>query len=165
MFTRCTAQPCWHWLTGGTFDSATGGTFQSDTCGTFHSDTPGTFESDMDGTFKVSQSVYTVHREYRVCVPARNWRRRTRCGLRLGGGSEVVGMVYGKIKTSPSFCRSYYGDVVLVEARRFCYVWCRLETGDRFPATLLCVAPARNWRWKLGVLSCGVPASNSLVNT
>lgn len=49
-------QPCWHWLTGGTFDSATGGTFQSDTGGTFHSDTPGTFESDMDGTFKVSQS-------------------------------------------------------------------------------------------------------------
>ena len=40
---------CWHWLTGGTFDSATGGTF--------HSDTPGTFESDMDGTFKVSQSI------------------------------------------------------------------------------------------------------------
>lgn len=42
-------QPCWHWLTGGTFDSATGGTF--------HSDTPGTFESDMDSTFKVLQSV------------------------------------------------------------------------------------------------------------
>ena len=41
-------QPCWHWLTGGIFDSATGGTF--------HSDTPGTFESDMDGTFKVLQS-------------------------------------------------------------------------------------------------------------
>ena len=40
-------------------------------------------------------------------VPARNWRRRTRCGLRLGGGSEVVGMVYGEIKTSPGFCRSY----------------------------------------------------------
>lgn len=165
MFTRCTAQPCWHWLTGGTFDSATGGTFQSDTCGTFHSDTPGTFESDMDGTFKVSQSVYTVHREYRVCVPDRNWRRRTGWGLRLGGGFKVVGMVYGEIKTNPGFCRSYYGDVVLVEARRLCYVLCRLETGDRFPATLLCVVPARNWRWKLGVLSCGVPASNSLVNT
>ena len=50
-------KPCWHWLTGGTFDSATGGTFQRDTGGTFHSDTPGTFESDMDGTFKVSQSI------------------------------------------------------------------------------------------------------------
>lgn len=50
-------QPCWHWLTGGIFDSATGGTFQSDTGGTFHSDTPGTFESDMDGTFKVLQSI------------------------------------------------------------------------------------------------------------
>jgi hypothetical protein len=50
-------QPCWHWLTGGTFDSATGGTFQSDTDGTFHSDIPGTFESDMGGTFKVLQSV------------------------------------------------------------------------------------------------------------
>ena len=150
-------KPCWHWLTGGTFDSATGSTF--------HSDTPGTFESDMDGTFKVSQSVYTVHREYRVCVPARNWRRRTGWGLRLGGGFKVVGMVYGEIKTNPGFCRSYYGDVVLVEARRLCYVLCRLETGDRFPATLLCVVPARNWRWKLGVLSCGVPASNSLVNT
>lgn len=49
-------QPCWHWLTGGTFDSATGGTFQSDTDGTFHSDIPGTFESDMGGTFKVLQS-------------------------------------------------------------------------------------------------------------
>jgi len=49
-------QPCWHWLTGGIFDSATGGTFQSDTGGTFLSDTPGTFESDMDGTFKVLQS-------------------------------------------------------------------------------------------------------------
>ena len=74
MFTRCTAQPCWHWLTGGTFDSATGSTFQSDTGGTFHSDTPGTFESDMPGTFKVSQSVYTVRRVYRrVGVPARNW--------------------------------------------------------------------------------------------
>ena len=45
---KCLPQPCWHWLTGGTFDSATGGTF--------HSDTPGTFESDMDGTFKVPQS-------------------------------------------------------------------------------------------------------------
>ena len=65
-------KPCWHWLTGGTFDSATGGTFQSDTGGTFHSDTPGTFESDMDGTFKVSQSVYTVRRVCRVGVPARN---------------------------------------------------------------------------------------------
>lgn len=41
-------QPCWHWLTGDTFDSATGGTF--------HSDTPGTFERDMDGIFKVLQS-------------------------------------------------------------------------------------------------------------
>ncbi len=51
-------QPCWHWLTGGTFDSATGGTFQSDTDGTFHSDIPGTFESDMGGTFKVLQSKY-----------------------------------------------------------------------------------------------------------
>ena len=50
-------QPCWHWLTGGTFDSATGGTFQSDTDGIFHSDIPGTFESDMGGTFKVLQSV------------------------------------------------------------------------------------------------------------
>lgn len=50
-------QPCWHWLTGGTFDSATGGIFQSDTGDTFHSDTPGTFESDMDSTFKVLQSV------------------------------------------------------------------------------------------------------------
>jgi hypothetical protein len=50
-------QPCWHWLTGGTFDSATGGTFQSDTDGTFHSDIPGTFESDMGGTFKVLQSI------------------------------------------------------------------------------------------------------------
>ena len=50
-------QPCWHWLTGGTFDSATGGTFQSDTDGTFHSDIPGTFESDMGGTFKVLQSL------------------------------------------------------------------------------------------------------------
>ena len=49
-------QPCWHWLTGGTFDSATGGTFQSDTDGTFHSDIPGTFESDMGDTFKVLQS-------------------------------------------------------------------------------------------------------------
>ena len=49
-------QPCWHWLTGGTFDSATGGTFQSDTDGTFNSDIPGTFESDMGGTFKVLQS-------------------------------------------------------------------------------------------------------------
>ena len=49
-------QPRWHWLTGGTFDSATGGTFQSDTDGTFHSDIPGTFESDMGGTFKVLQS-------------------------------------------------------------------------------------------------------------
>ena len=49
--------PCWHWLTGGTFDSATGGTFQSDTDGTFHSDIPGTFESDMGGTFKVMQSM------------------------------------------------------------------------------------------------------------
>ncbi len=28
-------------------------------------------------------------------------------GLRLGGGFEVVGMVYGEIKTSPGFCRSY----------------------------------------------------------
>ena len=37
-------QPCWHWLTGGTFDSATGGTFQSDTDGTFNSDIPGTFK-------------------------------------------------------------------------------------------------------------------------
>ena len=151
MFTRCTAQPCWHWLTGGTFDSATGGTFQSDTCGTFHSDTPGTFESDMDGTFKVSQSVYTVHREYRVCVPARNWRRRTGWGLRLGGGFKVVGMVYGEIKTNPGFCRSYYGDVVLVEARRLCYggagskleidsrrlryVWCCPGTGGGGPET------------------------------
>lgn len=61
--------------------------------------------------------------------PARNWRRRNRCGLRLGGGTEVVGMVYGEIKTSPGFCRSYYGDVVLVEARRLSCVWCRLETG------------------------------------
>jgi hypothetical protein len=52
-------QPCWHWLTGGTFDSATGGTFQSDTDGTFNSDIPGTFESDMGGTFKVLQSVTT----------------------------------------------------------------------------------------------------------
>jgi hypothetical protein len=50
-------QPCWHWLTGGTFDSATGGTFQSDTDGTFNSDIPGTFESDMGGTFKVLQSL------------------------------------------------------------------------------------------------------------
>ena len=49
-------QPCWHWLTGGTFDSATGCTFESDTDGTFHSDIPGTFESDMGGTFKVLQS-------------------------------------------------------------------------------------------------------------
>jgi hypothetical protein len=49
-------QPCWHWLTGGTFDSATGGTFQSDTDGTFNSDIHGTFESDMGGTFKVLQS-------------------------------------------------------------------------------------------------------------
>lgn len=40
-------KPCWHWLTGGTFDAI---------CGTFQSDTPGTFESNMDGTFKVSQS-------------------------------------------------------------------------------------------------------------
>ena len=97
-------------------------------------------------------------------VPARNWTRRTGWRLRLGGGSEVVGIVYGEIKTSLGFCRSYYGDVVLVEARRLCYVWCRLETGRVSPATLLCVAPARNWRWKLGVLSCGVPASNGLVN-
>ena len=51
-------QPCWHWLTGGTFDSATGGTFQTDTDGTNHSDIPGTFESDMGGTFKVLQSIY-----------------------------------------------------------------------------------------------------------
>lgn len=70
-------------------------------------------------------------------------------GLRLGGGFEVVGIVYGEIKTSPGFCRSYYGDVVLVEARRLCYVWCRLETGRGSPETL----------------SCGVPAINSLVNT
>ena len=54
-------QPCWHWLTGGTFDSATGGTFQSDTDGTFHSDIPGTFESDMGGTFKPLQSDYRLH--------------------------------------------------------------------------------------------------------
>ena len=60
---------------------------------------------------------------------ARNWRRRTGCRLRLGGGTEVVGMVYGEIKTSPGFCRSYYGDVVLVEARSLCYVWSRLGTG------------------------------------
>jgi hypothetical protein len=53
-------QPCWHWLTGGTFDSATGGTFQSDTDGTFNSDIPGTFESDMGGTFKVLQSVVRI---------------------------------------------------------------------------------------------------------
>ena len=52
-------QPYWHWLTGGTFDSATGGSFQSDTDGTFHSDIPGTFESDMGGTFKVLQSCVT----------------------------------------------------------------------------------------------------------
>ena len=32
--------------------------------------------------------------------------------------------------------------------------WCRLETGDRFPATLLCVVLALNWRWKPGDLSC-----------
>lgn len=57
-------QPCWHWLTGGTFDSATGGTFQSDTDGTFHSDIPGTFESDMGGTFKVLQSKYGIYAEY-----------------------------------------------------------------------------------------------------
>lgn len=153
-------KPCWHWLTGGTFDSATGGTFQSDMGGTFHSDTPGTFESDMDGTFKVSQSVYTVRRVYRVGVPARSWRRRTRWGLRLGGGSEVVGMVYWENKTSPGFCWSYYGDVVLVEARRLCYVWCRLETGGgssescRVSCRLAIVwsicnrgdaYPARNW--------------------
>lgn len=34
---KCLPQPCWHWLTGGTF------------------------ESDMDGTFKVSQSRPTVY--------------------------------------------------------------------------------------------------------
>ena len=73
-------------------------------------------------------------------------------------------MVYWEIKTIPGFCRSYYGDVVLVEARRLCYVSCRLEPGDRFPEALLCVVPARNWRWKFGVLSCVVPDSNSLVN-
>lgn len=81
-------------------------------------------------------------------VRARNWRRRTGWGLRVGGGFEVVGIVYGEIKTSPGFCRSYYGDVVLVEARRLCYVWCRLETGGGNSE------------------SCrvGVPASNGLVN-
>ncbi len=62
-------------------------------------------------------------------VPARNWRRRTGWRLRLGGGSEVVGIVYGEIKTSLGFCRSYYGDVVLVEARRLCYVLRRPGTG------------------------------------
>ena len=53
-------QPCWHWLTWGTFDSATDGTFQTDTDGTNHSDIPGTFESDMGGTFKVLQSLQEV---------------------------------------------------------------------------------------------------------
>ena len=72
-----------------------------------------------------------------LTVPVRSWRRRTGWGLRLGGEFEVVGMVYGEIKTSLGFCRSYYGDVVLVEARRLCYVGFRLEPGDRFPETLL----------------------------
>ena len=128
MFTRCTAQPCWHWLTRGTFDSATGGTFQSDTGGTFHSDTPGTFESDMDGTFKVSQSVYTVHRECRVeCRLAIVWSIRNRGdayletgeggpggGLRLGGGFEVVGEIYEEVETGPGFYLVNADCVVLV---------------------------------------------------
>ena len=62
--------PCWHWLTGGTFDSATGGTFQSDTDGTFHSDIPGTFESDMGGTFKVMQSEVAIQAKVKGCI----WR-------------------------------------------------------------------------------------------
>ena len=69
----------------------------------------------------------------------------------MGGGFAAVGMVCGEIMTSPGFCRSYYGDVVLVEARRLCYggagskleigsqrlcyVWCWPRTGCGFPET------------------------------
>lgn len=71
--------------------------------------------------------------------------------MRPGGVGWLVGMVCGGIMTNPGFCRSYYGDVVLVEARRLCYggagskleidfqrlryVWCRPGTGGRYLET------------------------------
>lgn len=106
-----------------------------------------------------------VHRECRVGVPARNWRRRTGWRLRLGGGSEVVGIVYGEIKTSLGFCLSYYGDVVLVEARRLCYGGAGLNL--EVEARRLCYVLCRLETGGGSSESCrvGVPASNSLVNT